>query len=91
MICCDNLGDTIQSHNPVFHSRMKHLALDYHFEIEQDRAKTLTVRHVPSRGNKILSICQLIRLIIITLTDFCTAWIMVALNPSTETEPDMEI
>lgn len=28
---CDIVGATYVSHNPVFHSRMKHLALDYHF------------------------------------------------------------
>ena len=27
----DNIGATYLSVNPVFHSRMKHLALDYHF------------------------------------------------------------
>ena len=27
----DNLGATYLSANPVFHSRMKHLAIDYHF------------------------------------------------------------
>ncbi|CAN1174147.1 Retrovirus-related Pol polyprotein from transposon RE2, partial [Linum perenne] len=34
----DNLGATYFSSNPVFHSRMKHLALDYHFvrQIVQD-------------------------------------------------------
>lgn len=28
---CDNIGATYLAANPVFHSRMKHLALDYHF------------------------------------------------------------
>ena len=27
----DNLGATYLSANPIFHSRMKHLAIDYHF------------------------------------------------------------
>jgi len=30
-IYCDNLGATHLSANPVFHSRMKHIALAYHF------------------------------------------------------------
>lgn len=28
---CDNVGATYMSSNPFFHSRMKHLAIDYHF------------------------------------------------------------
>lgn len=35
VIYCDNLGATHLSANPVFHSRMKHLALAYHFIREQ--------------------------------------------------------
>jgi len=31
VIYCDNLGATSLSANPVFHSRMKHIALAYHF------------------------------------------------------------
>ncbi|RZC16945.1 Retrovirus-related Pol polyprotein from transposon RE1 [Glycine soja] len=31
VIYCDNLGATNLSANPVFHSRMKHIALAYHF------------------------------------------------------------
>ena len=31
VIYCDNLGATTLSANPVFHSRMKHIALAYHF------------------------------------------------------------
>lgn len=31
VIYCDNIGATYLAANPVFHSRMKHLALDYHF------------------------------------------------------------
>lgn len=30
VIYCDNVGDTYLCANPVFHSRMKHVALDYH-------------------------------------------------------------
>ncbi|XP_019088989.1 PREDICTED: uncharacterized protein LOC109127887 [Camelina sativa] len=30
-VYCDNVGATFLCANPVFHSRMKHLALDYHF------------------------------------------------------------
>ncbi|RVW60364.1 Retrovirus-related Pol polyprotein from transposon RE1 [Vitis vinifera] len=31
VIYCDNVGATHLCSNPVFHSRMKHVALDYHF------------------------------------------------------------
>lgn len=31
IIFCDNVGATFLCANPVFHSRMKHIALDYHF------------------------------------------------------------
>lgn len=42
-IYCDNIGATYLCVNPVFHSRMKHLALDYHFVREQIQNKTLRV------------------------------------------------
>ncbi|KAG7564506.1 Ribonuclease H-like superfamily [Arabidopsis suecica] len=47
-IFCDNIGATYLSANPVFHSRMKHLALDYHFVREQVQARTLRVSHICS-------------------------------------------
>ena len=31
LLLCDNIGATYLSSNPVFHSKMKHLALDYNF------------------------------------------------------------
>ena len=31
LIYCDNVGATNLCANPIFHSRMKHVALDYHF------------------------------------------------------------
>ena len=31
VIYCDNIGGTQLSSNPIFHSRMKHVAVDYHF------------------------------------------------------------
>ncbi|KAI3735752.1 hypothetical protein L6452_15264 [Arctium lappa] len=34
-VYCDNLSATSHSANPVFHSRMKHLALDFHFVREK--------------------------------------------------------
>lgn len=45
-IFCDNLSATYLCVNPVFHSRMKHIALDYHFVREKVASGTLTVSHV---------------------------------------------
>lgn len=46
VIYCDNHGATKLSANPVFHSRMKHLGLDYHFIRERVQAGTLCVSNV---------------------------------------------
>ena len=42
----NNLGATYLSANPVFHSRMKHLAIDYHFVRELVQSSELGVVHV---------------------------------------------
>ncbi|KAG7599495.1 Reverse transcriptase RNA-dependent DNA polymerase [Arabidopsis suecica] len=47
-VYCDNIGATYLCANPVFHSRMKHLALDYHFVRELIQAGVLRVLHVNS-------------------------------------------
>lgn len=47
-ILCDNVGATYLCQNPVFHSRMKHIAIDFHFVREQVERKMVEVRHVPS-------------------------------------------
>ncbi|KAL6505058.1 hypothetical protein OROGR_024875 [Orobanche gracilis] len=45
-IFCDNLSATHYSANPVFHSRMKHLALDFHFVREKVQEGSLRVTHI---------------------------------------------
>lgn len=45
---CDNVGATYVGLNPVFHSCMKHIALDYHFVREQVTNGSLKVRHINS-------------------------------------------
>lgn len=45
-IFCDNIGATHLSANPVFHSRVKHIALDYHFVRELVQACILRVLHI---------------------------------------------
>lgn len=47
-IYCDNIGATYLAANPVFHSRMKHLALDYHFVRNHVQAGHMCVSHVTS-------------------------------------------
>ena len=45
-IHCDNTGATYLCANPVYHSRMKHVALDYHFVREQVSTGALKVRYI---------------------------------------------
>nr|GEW69870.1 uncharacterized mitochondrial protein AtMg00810-like [Tanacetum cinerariifolium] len=46
---CDNTSATYLCANPVYHSRMKHVALDYHFVREQVSAGQLRVLHISSQ------------------------------------------
>ncbi|XP_019093329.1 PREDICTED: uncharacterized protein LOC109129522 [Camelina sativa] len=46
VIYCDNIGATYLCANPVFHSKMKHVALDYHFVRENVQSGTLRVAHI---------------------------------------------
>ena len=48
-IFCDNVGATYLSSNPVFHSRMKHIAIDFHFVRDRVGKKLLTVSHVNTK------------------------------------------
>lgn len=45
-VYCDNIGATYLCQNPVFHSRMKHIAIDYHFVRGQIQNGMLRVTHV---------------------------------------------
>ena len=45
-IFCDNLSATHYSTNLVFHSRMKHLAIDFHYVREKVQQGTLRVTHI---------------------------------------------
>ncbi|KAL8166907.1 hypothetical protein V2J09_008406 [Rumex salicifolius] len=46
VIYCDNMGATSLSSNPVFHSRMKHIALAFHFVREQVQKGLLRVSYI---------------------------------------------
>lgn len=48
VIYCDNIRATQLSFNPIFHSRMKHVAVDYHFIRDQVQSGQLRVAHVSS-------------------------------------------
>ncbi|KAJ9699043.1 hypothetical protein PVL29_007895 [Vitis rotundifolia] len=45
-VFCDNVGATYVCVNPVFHSRMKHIAIDFHFVRDQITNNQLRVSHV---------------------------------------------
>ncbi|XP_019085614.1 PREDICTED: uncharacterized protein LOC109126486 [Camelina sativa] len=46
VIYCDNMSATYLCANPVFHSRMKHIAIDFHFVREQVKSGALPVVHI---------------------------------------------
>ena len=48
LIHCDNISAISLASNPVFHSRMKHLQIDYHFVKERVFKGDLFVQHVSS-------------------------------------------
>jgi len=48
LIHCDNISVISLASNPVFHSRMKHLQIDYHFVRERVIKGDLLVQHVSS-------------------------------------------
>ncbi|KAL3509708.1 hypothetical protein ACH5RR_029109 [Cinchona calisaya] len=45
-IYCDNVEASYFRQNPVFHNRMKHIAVDFHFVRDQVRNKQVTVKHI---------------------------------------------
>ncbi|KAH0709461.1 hypothetical protein KY284_010888, partial [Solanum tuberosum] len=47
-IYCDNVGATNLCGNPIFHSRMKHIAVDFHFVCNQVQVKQVQVVHIQS-------------------------------------------
>ncbi|KAF2322645.1 hypothetical protein GH714_026508 [Hevea brasiliensis] len=49
VIYCDNLGATYVTTKPIFHSRMKHLEIDYHFVRQLVQLGKLRVSHISSQ------------------------------------------
>jgi histone deacetylase 1/2 len=46
---CDNLGATFLTANPIFHARMKHIEIDFHFVREKVSAGALKVQFISSQ------------------------------------------
>jgi hypothetical protein len=49
ILWCDNLGATFLASNPAFHSRTKHIELDFHFVREKVAAGQVQVRFICSQ------------------------------------------
>ena len=49
VVYCDNVGATYLCANPIFHSRMKHVALDYHFVRGNIQSGVLQVSHISTK------------------------------------------
>ncbi|KAF2322201.1 hypothetical protein GH714_008576 [Hevea brasiliensis] len=49
VIYCDNLGATYVTTKPIFHSRMKHLEINYHFVRQLVQLGKLRVSHISSQ------------------------------------------
>nr|KYP65844.1 Copia protein [Cajanus cajan] len=49
LLLCDNVGATYLCSNPVLHSRIKHISLDYHFVREQVQAGKMFISHVSTK------------------------------------------
>jgi hypothetical protein len=48
-LCCDNLGATYLTANPLFHAWMKYVEVDYHFVRERVTNKFLEIRFMSTK------------------------------------------
>jgi histone deacetylase 1/2 len=67
-VFCDNLSAVSLAHNPVLHSRTKHMELDVFFVREKGINKSLVVTHIPAQDQwvdiltKLLSTARFLQL-----------------------------
>ena len=47
---CDNIGAIALASNPVFHARMKHIEIDYHFIREKVINRDIQVKHISTKN-----------------------------------------
>lgn len=52
-ILCDNLGVAYIAENPVHHTKMKHLEVDFHFVRNQVRNGLVQVKHIHSANQRL--------------------------------------
>jgi histone deacetylase 1/2 len=45
---CDNINVLSLASNPIFHARLKHIGVDYHFVREKVANKDILLRHIPT-------------------------------------------
>lgn len=48
IVCCDNVGAIALASNPIFHTRIKHIKVDYHFIQEKILNKYISLQYIPS-------------------------------------------
>ena len=58
-IYCDNIGATYLCANSVLHSRMKHIAVDFHFLSNQVQLKQVQVVHIQSAEEELFFIDEM--------------------------------
>ena len=58
VVYSDNVGATSLWANPVFHSRMKHVSLGYHFICDQVQNGLLRIAHVSSSNQLVYALTK---------------------------------
>jgi hypothetical protein len=49
VLCCDNIGATYLSANPISHARTKYIEVDFHFVRERVTQKLLQIKFISSK------------------------------------------